>query len=532
MEKYKNISFKKEIDGLNKIINQKNNDFFDFLLEKFYGKWLNLLNDRKKFDEKIKNGKNLDFLAETKDIRDADWRVSPIPADLLNRKVEITGPVDRKMIINGLNSGAMVYMADFEDSQSPTWSGMINGQVNLYDAVRRDIDFTNKQGKRYELKEKTALLLVRPRGLHLEEKNVLFKDKVVPASLFDFAYYFCSNVEEWLKQGKGIYFYLPKLEHYQEAKFWQEVFQASEEYFNLPTGTIKVTVLIETITAVFQMHEILHAFKDYCVGLNCGRWDYIFSYIKKQSHLSDKILPDRSEVNMSTPFLRSYSKLLIDTCHQRGVLAMGGMAAQIPIKNDEEKNQTALEKVRQDKEREAKTGHDGTWVAHPGLVPLAKDIFSSYISGDNQLTKRIPEAKEITADDLLETPKREMAKITLDGLQNNIKVSLHYLAAWLSGNGCVPINYLMEDLATAEIARAQLWQWLHHENVYLDSGEEINQVFFEEEFEKIFKEFQTNSSLIIVPFSYYEQAAKILKEIILNNAFTDFLSKEGYAFLD
>ena len=434
------------------------------------------MDHRNAFAASLHKGTSLGFLEETKDVRTSSWRVADIPQELLNRQVEITGPVDRKMIINGLNSKAMVYMADFEDSQSPTWSGVMEGQINLYDAVRKEITFTNPQGKEYKLNPEIALLMVRPRGLHLDEKNVLFNGELVSASLFDFAYYFFHNVHECLKQERGIYFYIPKLEHHQEAMFWQEVFAAAEKYFDLPQGTIRVTVLIETITAVFEMHEILYHLKNYCVGLNCGRWDYIFSYIKKQSHLEDKILPNRDQVNMGTHFLRSYSKLLIATCHKRGALAMGGMAAQIPIKNDEEKNDIALNKVREDKEREAQTGHDGTWVAHPGLVGMVKRIFSNWVSNGNQLNKMLPEADEITSSDLLAVPEGE---ITLAGMKDNIEVSIHYLAAWFSGNGCVPINNLMEDLATAEISRAQLWQWVHRREAKLSDGQAITKEFFE-----------------------------------------------------
>ncbi len=530
MRSYKELLYKKEINNdKKKIINDKSDDFFIYLLNNFSEKHKSLLKNRKNFNLNIKNGEKLNFIKETKGIRNGKWEAKPIPKELLNRKVEITGPVDRKMIINGLNSKAMVYMADFEDSQSPTWEGIIEGQVNLYDAVRKQIDFVNQAGKEYKLNQEIAELLVRVRGLHMFEKHVEYLGQEVPAGLFDFAFYFFHNVAERLKQGKGLYLYLPKLEHYQEARFWKEVFEAAEDYFDLERGTIKVTVLIETITAVFEMDEIIYELQDYCVGLNCGRWDYIFSFIKQQYHLEDKVLPHRDFVNMGTPFLRAYSKLLIDTCHKRGVLAMGGMAAQIPVKGDEEKNELALNKVRADKEREASTGHDGTWVAHPGLVGLALKIFDDHIPGDNQLSKRLSEVEDITNHDLLAIPDGE---ITLEGFRNNLEVSLHYLAAWVSGNGCVPINHLMEDLATAEIARSQIWQWIHNPATTFSNGDKISLDLFNEELETAMETIMQNQEKMVSGKDFYQKAKVLLKEIIVDTNFTNFLSLPAYDLLD
>ena len=432
--------------------------FLERLARRFESRRRELLALRRARQAEIDAGKMPDFLPETAAVRAAGWKVAPIPADLQDRRVEITGPVERKMIINALNSGASVFMADFEDSNSPTWRNVIEGQLNLRDAVNRTIRHSGPDGKRYELADKTAVLMVRPRGWHLDEYNFLVDGKPVSASLFDFGLFFFHNAARLVESGTGPYFYLPKMESHLEARLWNEVFCFAQDELGLPRGTVRATVLIETILAAFEMDEILYELREHSAGLNCGRWDYIFSFIKKFRNRRDFVLPDRATVTMERHFLKSYVELLIQTCHRRGIHAMGGMAAQIPIKNDPAANERALEKVRQDKIREVRAGHDGTWVAHPGLVPIAKEIFDANMPEANQIAK--PRTNQpVTAQDLLAVPTGD---ITEAGLRWNIDVGLQYLASWLDGNGCVPIYNLMEDAATAEICRTQVWQWLHH----------------------------------------------------------------------
>ncbi len=403
-------------------------------------------------------GASPDFLPETRSVREAAWTGPSIPADLSDRRVEITGPVDRKMIINALNSGARVFMADFEDSHAPTWRATIEGQLNLRDAVRGTISFVSPEGKAYQLKPRRATLMVRPRGWHLVEKHVLVDGEPVSASLFDFGLFFFHNAAQLVAQGTGPYFYLPKLESHLEARLWNDVFNLAQDELGLPRGTIRATVLIETILAAFEMDEILYELREHSAGLNCGRWDYIFSFIKKFRSRPSALLPDRAQVTMDRAFLKAYVDLLIRTCHRRGVHAMGGMAAQIPIKNDPAANDAALARVRADKLREVRAGHDGTWVAHPGLVPVAQAVFDEHMKGPNQLHVGRDDVR-VTPADLLAVPE---GTITAEGLRTNIDVGVRYLAAWLSGNGCVPIHNLMEDAATAEICRTQIWQWLRH----------------------------------------------------------------------
>ena len=468
-----------------------------------------------------------DFLLETRAIRESAWKVEPIPADLLDRRVEITGPTDRKMVINALNSGARVFMADCEDSLCPTWSNVIDGQVNLHDAVRRTIDFESPEGKRYRLNERTAVLLVRPRGWHLYEKHWLLDGQPVPGAFVDFGLYLFHNAVELGRRGSGPYFYLPKLEGHLEARLWNEVFNFAEERLGLQHGTIKVTVLIETILAAFEMDEILWELKSYIVGLNCGRWDYIFSFIKKFSHRPDFVLPDRAQVTMTTHFLRSYSQLVIRTCHRRGAFAMGGMAAQIPIKGDEAANEAAIGKVRADKEREAGDGHDGTWVAHPGLVPIAKEVFARLMPSPNNL-HRLREDVVVTAADLLQVPR---GSITEGGLRNNIDVSIRYMAAWLGGNGCVPIHNLMEDAATAEISRAQLWQWVHHRSRLADGRAvtlELVRGITREELGKI----RAEVGEAAFAAGHYEHAASLVDELTARDTFETFLTLTAYREID
>lgn len=399
-----------------------------------------------------------DFLPDTIHIRQADWQVAPIPADLQDRRVEITGPVDRKMIINALNSGAKVFMADFEDASSPTWSNMLDGQVNLKDAVEGTISYTGPEGKMYQLQPKTATLLVRPRGWHLLEKHFLVGGAPISGALFDFGLYVYHNAHKLLQKGSGPYLYLPKLEQHHEALLWNDVFDFAEAYLNLPTDSIKATVLIETITAVFELDEILHALRRHIVGLNCGRWDYIFSYIKKFNSHADKVLPDRSQVTMTVPMMQAYTRLVINTCHKRGAAAIGGMSAFIPVKGNEEANQAAIEKVRQDKLREVLDGHDGTWVAHPALVPVAMAVFDEHMPTPNQIHRKTSYGPYTSAD-LLVPPQ---GSITEQGVRNNINVAILYIESWLNGVGAAALYGLMEDAATAEISRAQLWQWLKH----------------------------------------------------------------------
>ena len=406
---------------------------------------------------RLEAGETFSFLPETAGVREGSWTVAPLPPALLDRRVEITGPVERKMIINALNSGASMFMADFEDATCPTWQNQIEGQRNLFDAVRRTISFEG-QGKSYALAERTATLLVRPRGLHLPERHLSVDGKPAHGALFDFGLYFFHNAKELLERGVGPYFYLPKLESHLEARLWNEVFVHAQSELGVPQGSIKATVLIETLPAAFEMDEILHELRAHSSGLNCGRWDYIFSFIKKRAHDPAALLPDRAQVTMDKGFLRAYARLLIRTCHRREVHAMGGMAAQIPIKGDAAANEAALEKVRADKLREVHDGHDGTWVAHPGLVPVARQIFDEHMKGKNQIDRKRDDVV-ITAEDLLRVP--EGAR-TLPGLRHNVRVGIQYIEAWLRGQGCVPLYNLMEDAATAEISRAQVWQQIHH----------------------------------------------------------------------
>jgi len=433
--------------------------FIETLAREFEPRRVELLQRRKLRQQQIDGGQLPDFLPETKDIRDRDWQVAPIPHDLRDRRVEITGPVDRKMIINALNSGANVFMADFEDSNSPTWQNNLEGQANLRDAVRGTINYVSPEGKQYRLNPPFATLMVRPRGWHLHERHFAVDGKPISGSLFDCGLFFFHNAQALIDKGSGPYFYLPKMESHHEARLWNDVFCFAQDELGIPRGTIRATVLIETILAAFEMDEILYELREHSAGLNCGRWDYIFSFIKKFRNRPEFVLPDRSTVTMEKHFLKSYVDLLIQTCHRRGIHAMGGMAAQIPIKNDPKANEKALEKVRQDKLREVNAGHDGTWVAHPGLVPVAKEVFDRQMNGPNQLTRRREEVR-VTANDLLTVPE---GPITEEGLRWNIDVGLQYLESWLRGSGCVPIYNLMEDAATAEISRAQVWQWVRHE---------------------------------------------------------------------
>ena len=453
------------VPGLDEILSAEAVAFVAMLERRFGAERRRLLAARAQFQARIDAGENPAFRPETKAIRESDWTIAGTPDDLADRRVEITGPVDRKMIINALNCGASCFMADFEDAAAPTFEAMIAGQVNLRDAARRTIAMTDpNSGKSYALGDETATLIVRPRGWHLEEAHLRVDGEPVSASLFDFGLLFFHNAAALQARGSGPYFYLPKLEHYEEAALWNAVFVAAQEELGLPIGTIKATVLIETITAAFEMDEILYALKDHIVGLNCGRWDYIFSVIKTFRNRADCVLPDRGLVTMTQPFMCAYSRLLIKTCHRRGAHAMGGMAAQIPIKGDDEANGQAFGKVRADKEREAGDGHDGTWVAHPGLVPVAREVFDRLMPEANQVSLQLGNVT-VTEADLIAMPEGE---ITEEGLRNNIRVGIQYIEAWLAGRGAVPLYNLMEDAATAEISRAQIWQWMRHGACFTD----------------------------------------------------------------
>jgi malate synthase len=483
-----------------------------------------LLAARVQRQARIDAGERPDFLPQTAEIRNSKWTVAPLPADLLDRRVEITGPVDRKMIINALNSGASVFMADFEDSNTPTWSNLIEGQSNLYDAVRRTITYADPtSGKSYQLNPKIAVLLVRPRGWHLPEKHVIVDGQPMSGSLFDFGLFFWHNVKELMARGTGPYFYLPKLESHLEARLWNDVFIHAQEALGLKRGTIKATVLIETILATFEMDEILYELREHSSGLNAGRWDYIFSFIKKFSNDQADILPDRGKVIMTTHFLRSYAKLLIKTCHNREVHGMGGMSAYIPNKRDVELNKVAMDAVRTDKEREASDGHDGTWVAHPGLVELAKEVFDKYMPKANQIDRKL-EDFHATAADLLEVPKGD---ITEAGLRQNIAVSIGYLESWLRGIGCVPLFNLMEDAATAEISRAQLWQWIHHKSK-LSDGRIVTLELCLKTIEEELAKFRQSVGEQAYQSGRYTQAAAILRELIQSPRFVDFLTLPAY----
>jgi malate synthase len=466
-----------------------------------------LLRMREERKPRLDAGEWPDFLEETRSIRESDWTVAEIPGDLLDRRVEITGPVDRKMMINALNSGANVFMADFEDANAPTWANNINGHVNLCDAVRRTITFDSGE-KQYRLNEKTATLVVRPRGWHLLEKHLLVDGQPVSASLFDFALYFFHNAQELVQRGSGPYFYLPKMESHLEARLWNDVFLRAQTEVSLPAGTIRATVLIETILAAFEMDEILYELRAHSSGLNCGRWDYIFSFIKKFRAHPEFCLPDRSSVTMDKAFLAAYVDLLIKTCHRRGIHAMGGMAAQIPIKNDPAANEAAMKKVEADKLREVRAGHDGTWVAHPALVEVAKRVFDQHMSGPHQIDCKRDDVHK-TAADLLEVPKGE---ITEQGIRQNINVGILYLETWLGGSGAVPLYNLMEDAATCEISRTQIWQWIRHGKITRQRYEQLR----DEELQK------TDAR------PHLDAAVEIFNTLILNDELADFLTIPAY----
>ncbi|GGK20618.1 malate synthase [Deinococcus malanensis] len=497
--------------------------FLEELHTRFDARRRELLQARKDRQQRLDAGELPDFLPETAEIRSGDWKIAPLPADLLDRRVEITGPVDRKMVINALNSGARMFMADFEDANSPTWNNCIEGQVNLMDAVRRTITL-EQGGKSYRLNDTTATLLVRPRGLHLEEKHATLDGEVLSGSLFDFGLYAYHNAQERTTQGTGLYFYIPKLESHLEARWWNDVFTFTEDTLGLARGAIRATVLIETILAAFEMDEILYELREHSAGLNCGRWDYIFSFIKKFRSRDDKILPDRALVTMATPMMQNYSKLAIQTCHRRGAPAIGGMSAFIPVKSDEAANERAFTQVQADKEREATNGHDGTWVAHPGMVALATEVFDRLMPGPNQIDSGKQADLTITAAGLLTPPE---GAITEAGVNTNVDVSIQYIAAWLDGRGAVPIHNLMEDAATAEISRAQLWQWAHHDQ-RTDESTPITP-------EGLTRLIDVHATRLGAEQPGREvritAAATLLKHLVTQEQFEDFLTLPGYQHL-
>lgn len=502
-------------------------DFLTDLVMRFTPGRNELLRDRQHNQERFDNGELPDFILETSSIKNSDWKIRGIPADLQRRRVEITGPVERKMVINALNANVDVFMADFEDSLAPSWEKVVEGQINLRDAVNGTIDYRNEAGKIYQLQPDPAVLICRVRGLHLPEKHVTWRDEAIPGSLFDFALYFFHNVDALLAKGSGPYFYLPKTQSWQEAAWWREIFSYTEDRFDLPRGTIKATLLIETLPAVFQMDEILYHLRDHIVGLNCGRWDYIFSYIKTLKNHPDRVLPDRQSVTMDKGFLDAYSRLLIKTCHRRGAFAMGGMAAFIPSK-ERERNEWVLNRVRADKEREAANGHDGTWIAHPGLADTVMTLFSQAL-GDrqNQLEVLREEDAPVTAAELLEPCAGERTEA---GMRANIRVAVQYIEAWISGNGCVPVYGLMEDAATAEIARTSIWQWIRHGKT-LQSGEVVTEALFRQMLAEEMQVIQQELGDQRFCQGRFSEAADLMERITTEPELVEFLTLPGYQLL-
>src|ERR1700736_5822753 len=494
----------------------------------FNGRRKELLERRNRRQADLDDGKTPDFLPETAQIRADNWKVAPFPKDITDRRVEITGPTDRKMVINALNSGAKVFMADFEDANAPTWHNMVDGHVNLRDAIRRTIEFQSPEGKAYRLKDQVAVLFVRPRGWHLVEKHLLVDGEPVAGGLFDFGLYLFHNAKELLSRGSGPYFYLPKMESHLEARLWNDVFHLAQDEIGIPRGSIRATVLIETILAAFEMDEILYELRDHSAGLNCGRWDYIFSCIKRFRNKPDFILADRALVTMTTHFMRSYSLLCIKTCHRRGIHAMGGMAAQIPIKNDEKANTEAFAKVKADKERGANDGRDGTWVAHPALVPVALEAFDAVMKSPNQIDRQ-REDVHVTAQDILQFGPEK--PITEKGLRTNISVGVQYLEAWLRGSGAVPIFNLMEDAATAEISRAQVWQWIRSPKGELDDGRKVTADLFRQILAEELQKIRTSVGEERFAKGRYSEAAKLFSDLTTSDTYVDFLTLPGYELL-
>ncbi|MFB6226940.1 MAG: malate synthase A [bacterium] len=493
-----------------------------------------ILEERKKQQKRFDDGEKPDFRPETEDIREGDWTVDPVPEELQDRRVEITGPSSqRNMVVNAFNSGAEVYMTDFEDSDSPTWNNVLQGQLNLYQATRNELEFTSS-GKEYSLdgpigSDEVASLKVRPRGFHLDEKHIIVDGEPVPGSFVDFGLFFFHNAEKLVEQGSGPYFYLPKLEQYEGARLWNDIFVMAQDELGIEQGTIKATVLVETITAVFQTHEILYELKEHAAGLNCGRWDYMFSFIKKFRNQNEFLIPNRNQLQMTVHFLRSYAKRVVQTCHERGIHALGGMASQIPVKDNPELNEENMNAVREDKEREVKDGHDGTWVAHPDLVEVAREVFDEHMPQDNQIDDVKHEDLEITQEDLLAVPD---GTITEEGLRTNVHVGLQYMGAWLAGNGCVPIYNNMEDAATAEISRTQVWHWIHHPQGTLEDGRDIDEDLFETVLEEEHENLREKLGEELYQTGRFDLAEDLYRELATSDEFIEFLTLPGYEYLD
>lgn len=512
----------------NQVLTPEALEFFAVLQREFNPRRLELLRLRKSRQDAIDRGEMPNFPPETRSVRESDWQVQPVPDDLQNRRVEITGPVDRKMVINALNSGANCYMADFEDAHSPTWSNTIEGQINVRDAVHGTVDYVSPEGKSYRLNDKVATLLVRPRGWHLAEKHIRVDRKEASASLFDFAFYFFNNARYRVDHNSGVYLYLPKIEHYLEARLWNDVFVRAQDLLGVPRGTIKATVLIEHILAAFQMEEILYELRDHSAGLNCGRWDYIFSYIKKFAKREEFLVPDRAQVTMTAPFMRAYSLSCIKTCHKRGTFAMGGMSAFIPVKSDPALTEKALQQVREDKRREASDGHDGTWVAHPGLVETAREEFDKILGQKpNQIGRRRDDVS-VKPEELIAVPT---GTITEEGLRTNIRVGIQYLEAWLGGLGCVPLYNLMEDAATSEISRTQVWQWIHNKRGTLSDGRKVTlplvRQFIEQELLRIGAELGEDR----FENGHFREATELFDNLVASEQLEEFLTLKAYDLL-
>ena len=517
------------VEGADRILTPEAVAFVAELHRTFDDRRRDLLERRRERQERLLAGEAPDFLPETADVRGSEWRVAPTPPDIEDRRVEITGPTDRKMVINALNSGAKVFMADFEDANSPTWKNLVAGQANLIDAVEGTIDFEGPDGRRYRLNDEVAMLFVRPRGWHLEEKHLEIDGRACSGSLFDFGLYLFHNARRRLDRGVGPYFYLPKLEGHLEARLWNDVFEFAQERLGIARGTIKATVLIETVLAAFEMDEILSELRDHSAGLNAGRWDYIFSMIKKFHDREDFLLPDREQVTMAVPFMRAYTELLVKTCHHRGAFAIGGMAAFIPSRRDPDVNEIALTKVREDKEREAGDGFDGTWVAHPDLVPVAMEVFDRVL-GDhpNQLDRR-REDVEVAASDLLST-RIEGGTVTERGLRSNVRVGILYIESWLRGVGAAALFNLMEDAATAEIARSQVWQWVAH-GARLDDGTVVTRELVERLGRDELATIRQTVGAEAYDAGRFDEASELFGRVALSERFEDFLTIPAYARL-
>jgi malate synthase len=525
------VRLKRKVEGrAGEVLTTQALGFIGRLQREFAARREELLRLRDERQRRLDGGEMPQFLVTTSSVRDSDWLVAKAPKDLQDRRVEITGPTDRKMLINALNSGARVFMADFEDANSPTWSNLVEGQVNLIDAIERRIDFTSPEGKQYRLNDKVATLLVRPRGWHLDERHVEVDGKPVSGSLFDFGLYFFHNAERLLRKGSGPYFYLPKLESHLEARLWNDVFNFAQDELRIPRGTIRATVLIETILAAFEMEEILYELREHSSGLNAGRWDYIFSIIKKFRNRPEFVLPDRVQVTMTVPFMRAYTELLVKTCHRRGAHAMGGMAAFIPSRRDAEVNRVALAKVKEDKDREANDGFDGTWVAHPDLVPTATEAFDRVLGERlNQLERQRPDVS-VSAGQLIDV-KVPGGTVTENGLRLNVSVGIQYIESWMRGTGAAAINNLMEDVATAEISRSQVWQWVRHSSK-LSEGPSVSADLVREIADEEMTSLRERYGEEVWAKSRFEQARKVFEEVALAKEFKPFLTLVALKHID